>query len=450
MTIDWPGKIGRIRRMKFQQSFRFIALCALLASSIFISGASAQTRWSITDDGGIIWNIKPGEAHEDNIEMTGKKVSVIVTYGVEANGALSLDEFAIFPTFRTLPPNTRSHISTHFKNDTEPKILINGVEATNSLVTDVYHKGVMQIHGRIGDSIAWTRKIFPSTDKPAIIEMISFTNTSIVTMSAENAADVTVELQGGEKSIRAGVTNGLDGPYVMSSRVIDASKKTLKPGESAIFVRVISAKREADSDLAIDANAELQTRAALVESYLDKLQLDTPDKTLNTMFAFAKIRTTESIILTKDGLMHAPGGGRYYAAIWSNDQGEYGPPFFPFLGDETGNEAASNSFRIYSTYMNPDYKPIPSSIVAEGVTNWHGAGDRGDMAMLAYGASRYALASGDKNLAAQEWRLVEWCLEYCKRKVDTNGVVESDADELENRFPSGKANLNTSCLYYDA
>jgi len=370
--------------------------------------------------------------------MTGKKVSVIVTYGVEANGALSLDEFAIFPTFRTLPPNTRSHISTHFKNDTEPKILINGVEATNSVVTDVYQKGVMQI--------VWTRKIFPSTDKPAIIEVFTFRNNSLATRISE----ITVGLQGGEKSVRAGVTNGLDGPYVMSSRILNVGKKVLIPGESATFIRVISARREADSDLTIDADAELQARSELVESYLDKLQLDTPDKTLNTMFAFAKIRTTESIILTKDGLMHAPGGGRYYAAIWSNDQGEYGPPFFPFLGDETGNQAASNAFRIYATYMNTNYTPIPSSIVAEGVTNWHGAGDRGDMAMLAYGASRFALASGDKNLAAQEWPLVEWCLEYCKRKVDTNGVVESDADELENRFPSGRANLNTSCLYYDA
>jgi hypothetical protein len=29
-------------------------------------------------------------------------------------------------------------------------------------------------------------------------------------------------------------------------------------------------------------------------------------------------------------------------------------------------------------------------------------------------------------------------------------VVFSDSDELENRFPAGKANLNTSSLYYDA
>jgi len=46
--------------------------------------------------------------------------------------------------------------------------------------------------------------------------------------------------------------------------------------------------------------------------------------------------------------------------------------------------------------------------------------------------------------------LIEWCLEYCKRKLNAEGVVWSNKDELEGRFPSGDANLNTSCLYYDA
>lgn len=42
------------------------------------------------------------------------------------------------------------------------------------------------------------------------------------------------------------------------------------------------------------------------------------------------------------------------------------------------------------------------------------------------------------------------CLEYCHRKLNAEGVVISDTDELENRFPSGDANLCTSSLYYDA
>lgn len=148
--------------------------------------------------------------------------------------------------------------------------------------------------------------------------------------------------------------------------------------------------------------------------------------------------------------MHGPGGGSFYAAIWANDQAEYANPFFPFLGNLAGNESAMNSFRHFARFMNTDYKPIPNSIIAEGIDFWNGAGDRGDMAMIAYGASRFALASGDKNNARELWPLIEWCLEYCRRKINNEGVVNSDSDELEGRFPAGDANLNTSSLYYDA
>ena len=70
--------------------------------------------------------------------------------------------------------------------------------------------------------------------------------------------------------------------------------------------------------------------------------------------------------------------------------------------------------------------------------------------MIAYGAARYALAKGNQEEAKKLWPLIEWCLEYNKRQLNPEGVVASDADELEGRFPAGKANLCTSSLYYDA
>jgi hypothetical protein len=187
-----------------------------------------------------------------------------------------------------------------------------------------------------------------------------------------------------------------------------------------------------------------------VADILSLLQLETPDPVLNAAFAFAKIRAAESIYETKGGLMHGPGGGAYYAAIWANDQAEYANPFFAYLGDAVAIESAVNSFRHFARYMNPEYKPIPSSIISEGADFWHGAKDRGDMAMIAYGAARFALAYGKRETAEQLWPLIEWCLEYSRRKVDGRGVVASDSDELENRFPAGRANLNTSSLHYDA
>ena len=148
--------------------------------------------------------------------------------------------------------------------------------------------------------------------------------------------------------------------------------------------------------------------------------------------------------------MHGPGGESYYAAIWANDQAEYINPYFPYTGYDYGCESALNSFRHFARFMNDEWRPIPSSIVAEGLDIWNGVGDRGDAAMIAYGASRYALARGSRQEAEELWPLITWCLDYCRHKLNEGGVVASDTDELENRFPSGKANLCTSSLYYDA
>ena len=200
----------------------------------------------------------------------------------------------------------------------------------------------------------------------------------------------------------------------------------------------------------ISVDFEFKKREELVSKTYSDLVFESPDKILNSFFTFAKLRAVESIFKTKGGLMHAPGGGRYYAAIWANDQAEYANPFFPFLGNLEGNESAINSFRHFARFINDEYKPIPSSIIAEGIDFWNGAGDRGDMAMIAYGAGRFAMAYGDKKTAKELWPLIEWCLEFCRKKINKDGVVASDSDELEGRFPAGDANLNTSSLYYDA
>jgi hypothetical protein len=199
-----------------------------------------------------------------------------------------------------------------------------------------------------------------------------------------------------------------------------------------------------------EGEQELYTRRRLLAEWRQDLVLETPDDILNTAFAFAKIRAHESIYATKGGPMHGPGGLSYYAAIWANDQAEYINPYFPFSGYAYGDSSAVNAFRHFARYMNPDYRPIPSSIIAEGNDYWNGAGDRGDAAMIAYGAGRFALAKGDTTIAAELWPLIEWCLDYCRRKLTAEGVVASDSDELEGRFPAGNANLCTSSLYYDA
>lgn len=293
-------------------------------------------------------------------------------------------------------------------------------------------------------SVELTRIYFPSTDKPMFCELYKLKNIT------DKRISVIVPKQ--HAAYNTDVQKGVDGSYTMMAaiNVDDTGIFYLEPNDELTFGASVQAYKKGQSEIKPNILKEEQARKNFVKEVWTNLDFDSPDPVLNTAFAFAKIRASESIFKTKGGYMHGPGGESYYAAIWANDQAEYINPFFPFLGYRTGNESAFNSFMHFARFMNDEYKPIPSSIIAEGTDVWHGAGDRGDGAMIAYGAARYALEKANIEEAHQLWPLIEWCLEFCKRKLNAQGVVRSDSDELEGRFPSGEANLCTSSLYYDA
>lgn len=420
--------------------FRLLALvCTVLCCTL----SAQSTRWHLAPDGGIEWTVAPGEEHQDQIEMSGRQVSLILTYGVRKDGTPFTGHQVVFPSLRTVPNDTHASLSYTFAIDTGPRLFVNGKLARETAVR-LHHLGLLTMESTVGrmKEVRVTRTIFPSTRRPAAFDLYTLKN--------ESAKSVQVEMERTAQTVTTEAERGVEGAYRIEAKTVDAGVRTVLPGAETMFTVVYTARREKDQELRWDAAAERKGRAALVDGFLSKLRLETPDPVLNTAFAFAKIRTTESIYDTPGGLMHGPGGGAYYAAIWANDQAEYAGPFFPFLGDAAGNEASLNAYRHFAKYMNPEFKPIPSSIIAGGISFWNGAGDRGDMAMIAYGASRFALESGSDRMARELWPLIDWCLEYCRRKVTKDGVVASDSDELEGRFPAGKANLSTSSLYYDA
>ncbi|HEV8286502.1 MAG TPA: hypothetical protein VGQ09_19470 [Chitinophagaceae bacterium] len=415
-----------------------------------------KDRWAIQPDGSIEWKIDNQLPHDDHIEMSGEKVSLWIQYGVDTSGKLSLNRTLVFPTFRLLPVRTIASMMYNVTDNELPRIFINDRLLKTGVynaaiqtdlpekVTSIQHKGIMRVQSELGrdQSIKLIRTIFPSTKKPMAIEKLVFIN------NGNQAAKIEIEYLNRETRPAADRTTPVQHSFFVST--IGAGIKTIQPRDSAIFAIVYQATNANNTFIDANINEELKARKDRVQQFLSFLQLETPDTILNTAFAFAKIRATESIYNTKGGYMHGPGGLRYYAAIWANDQAEYVNPFFAFLGDEIASKSAMNAFRLFAGYMNADYKPIPSSIIAEGDATWHGAKDRGDMAMIAYGASRFALAYGNVDSAKVLWPLIEWCLEYLKRQLNDEGVVTSNSDELEGRFPAGNANLNTSSLYYDA
>lgn len=423
--------------------FSVVFLCLSLLNSDFLA---AQNRWSINHDGSISWNVKDRIPHYDHIEMNGLKVSTVLRYGVNADGSFELNKSMVWPMLRTIPNNTHASLMRRFAWNATDMVAVNGQSLSREKVNKITLDGKMTVESAIGLSrnakAELTRIIFPAVAKPAVYEKYILRNTG--------SSPLTVEVPESRAVINTDPEKGVDGSYKLVSEIIGAATKQLQPKEELVFYAAITGYKNGEAELKPDVEKELQERKELIAGFWNNLILETPDPVVNTMFAFAKIRGAESIYDTKGGLMHGPGGESYYAAIWANDQAEYINPFFPYLGYGAGNGSALNSFKHFARFMNPEYEKIPSSIIAEGIDVWGGAGDRGDAAMVAYGASRYALARGDKAEAEELWPLIEWCLEYCHRNLNDKGVVASDSDELEGRFPAGKANLCTSSLYYDA
>ncbi|MFF2089834.1 hypothetical protein [Paenibacillus sp. NPDC058174] len=400
-----------------------------------------DARWQLGQDH-IMWEVAKDriQPHEDHLEMSGKQVSMIVRYGVDGEGKLVLSRTVVWPGLRTIPNNTHGSLMQDFGQEALPFLHINGKQSVNERPVWFQFDGMLTMESEAEDGLVIARTLFPSADAKAALEKVTLTNMS----------DKPVKVQVINRSARNSVKGAYGIYLITAAHDADGDERTLEPGQWMQFGTALTARALKEQEYGMDMKEEEGKRQRLIAQSRNHLRLETPDAVLDRMFAFAKLRASESIFETRNGLMHSPGGGHYYAAIWTNDQVEYAGPLFPYLGYAPGNEATLNALRLYTNFMGPDYQPIPSSIIAEGIDIWEGAGDRGDAAMYAYGASLFALSSGDLAIAEELWPAIEWSLEFCERQKTGAGVIASDSDELENRFPSGSANLSTSCLAYAA
>lgn len=346
--------------------------------------------------------------HSDDIELSGEKVSGIVYYSYYDTLKINIE--LIYPMLRISPNKTRDS----YKFNVISKI------CPNEELVDIIIDGVLTITSKLDDSTI-IRKYYPSTTLACFYEEIEVVNGKPLELNDEIL----------------NVKDGVDGIIYLKKVVTSEGNK-----------QKVSYYASYDKDEFITEENSLLNRIERLNEITNKLKLTTDNKVLDTMFRFAKIRACESVFRTKNGLIHSPGGGNYYAAIWCNDELEYITPFYAFMNDNILNEAVKNHIGWYLPYLNCEFKPIPSSIISEGTDYWDGVGDRGDSSMLLFGASRYFLASG-RTPNVDELKVMNWCAQYILTKKNEYGIIESDSDELENRISSGKMNLNTNCLSYE-
>ena len=394
-------------------------------------------RWRL-DGNGIVWDVRKDAnlPHEDHLEMSGRKVSLIVRYGVGEGGRLFLKRHLVWPMLRTIPNNTHASFRLDAEDAWLPSMEMDGT-AVEEYPEVIRFDGVLDIDCRTQGALRIRRRLFPCVDARSMCETVTVTNTG------GKPCRVVINNNGKETYGR-----GCNGVYVVCALMTPSAERVLQSGETMEYGLQISARLANEPYERLDAAAELLRRQARVAELQAPLDLHTGVAEIDAEYKMCKLRTGESIFDTHGGPMHGPGGDSYYAATWCNDQVEYAGPWFAFTGDKLALDASLNAYRHYMPFMGPDFHRIPSSVIAEGFDIWEGAGDRGDAAMYAYGATRFVLASGRRDFAITLWPGIKWTLEYCRRKVNEKGVVASDSDELEGRLPHGDANLNTSALYY--
>lgn len=436
-----------------------IKLIVLLLLAAVAVKAQKQC-WTINPETNAIEMILSDQTipYSDHIEMSGEMVSFVTRWNIDEMKNFSQERSLVFPMLRTIPNNTHASLMYRMQTDIISLLGVNGLAPVQLGVKKVSINGALQVVSQYGIGVVNTGAARKRAPSPVVeITYTGFPSTTLPMMcetyEVKNIASrpLTVAVPEFVQKAKTDPAKGVDGAYIIQAEIYGNGTYIIEPGKSITFGAAFQAYREKNEKaITPDVKAEYAKRMAYVKNSIDgSLVLETPEKVIDTEFRFAKIRASESIYRTKGGLMHGPGGESYYAAIWANDQSEYVNPLFPFMGYQIGNESSLNCYKHFARFMNDQYKLLPSSIIAEGLDTWGGAGDRGDAAMNAHGATRYVLARGSIEEAKELWPFIKWCLEYTRRQLNDAGVPRSDRDELEGRFPAGEANLCTATLYYD-
>ncbi|MGM9624157.1 MAG: hypothetical protein ACI3XM_00485 [Eubacteriales bacterium] len=397
-----------------------------------------MSRWHIIRNGNAVaWDIVPGSLHTDDIEMAGFGCAQVVIYGMDENGFV-LTHHPVFPTLRARPNNTHASCQVRIPHKQLPELLVNGEKVTETPVRAELD-GTLCLFCETDSGLNLIHRCFPSPDKRLCFESVT----------AENRSGSVLSLDVTRPQTCLDRTMGPMGINLIEYET-DFAARTLAPGETYTYSIAISGRTAHEVPPAEDAASAYRARMRRITELTVPMCLDTGNEILDTMFRFAKLRAGESVFDTRFGYgkIHSPGGFNYYAATWCNDEVEYAGPYFAYTGDAALTEAAMNAYRMYVPFMCDDYRPIPSSVIAEGLDFWNGAGDRGDAAMYLYGAARFVLTAGNDAYAKELLGPIRWCAEYCERHKNAYGVIASDSDELEGRFPAGDANLCTSSLTY--
>lgn len=315
-----------------------------------------------------------------------------------------------------------------------PKVRVNDQVLDFGFPSAVAFDGMLTLTYPVCEGMAVTRTIYPSMTRALVLDEWQLRNTT------DKQVAVTVASERMVKPVHdpiacVWICQGLESTPV-------------KPGGVVSFAASLQAGLASEPDPVFDVAAERAARRSLTEAaWRGPGRLETPDPALDAAFALQKFHVLECPIETVKGVITHNGSLIYSPGIWANDPVEYSSPLFPFFGDAGLNSAGMNMYRVWQDHcIKNGIIPFPGSFEGPGLKL--AQRERGDDAMVLYGLSKFLLFHGDRAAAEELWPLIEFSAASVLRHTTADGIVASQTDEMEDRYPTGDANLSTSALAY--
>jgi len=318
--------------------------------------------------------------------------------------------------------------------ESSPEVRVNDQPLKSEFPSSVTFDGLLTLTYPASAGVVVTRTVYPSIARALVIEEWQVRNITGKRVAVTVAPARKVKPVGEEIAI------------VWSCPGVKAA--AVKPGGVLSFSTCVQARLAAEADLAVNVADERDARRALAEAaWSGPGRLETPEPALDVAFALQKFHVLETPIETIKGVITHNGSLTYSPGIWANDPVEYSSPVFPFFGDAALNRASMNMYRVWQDYcQEKGIIPFPGSFEGPGLKLTQR--ERGDDAMVLYGLSKCLLFQGDRAAAEELWPLIEFSAASVLRHTTAEGIIASETDEMEGRYPTSTANLSTSSLAY--
>ncbi|MEI7946502.1 MAG: hypothetical protein WCJ02_07390 [bacterium] len=407
-----------------------IVAALFVAASAYTAETSPTDYWQASSDQGCIVHVVTN-GEPTVLCMQGRKVVMQVQVDQKTGLSYKARFFNVDPDL-----TKKGKVMADVGAAAAPEVQVNGRPLKFGIPISVYFNGVLTVLYPECEGIAAVRTLYPSMRNPVVVEEWQLRNVT------DKPLTVDIGLTGK-------VTSATEKTVLVWSRQGPAST-VVKPFGAYPLAMCLSAqsKSEAEQSPSVDVALEHAGRLALIEAaWRGPGRLETPEPQLDMAFALQKLHVLECPIETIRGVIVHNGSLTYSPGVWANDPVEYSSPLFPFFGDAELNRASMGMYRIWQDFCRTNgIVPFPGSF--EGPALKLTQRERGDDAMVLYGLSKFLLFQGDRAAAEEMWPLIEYSAASVLSHTTTNGIVASHTDEMEGRYPTGKANLSTSALAY--